>query len=67
MKQVTKKQRSNFMNINVILTFTKAVNSIETQEFFDIRLHVRKNEIDAITFLNQKFFKLLVKKCKKFT
>jgi hypothetical protein len=63
MKQVTNNNAVSYMNINVILTFDTQDENGETQEFFDLSLPVSKNEIDTISFLNDKFFKRVVKKC----
>ena len=55
-----------FMNVNVILTFESMNADGDRQEFFDLALPVSKSETDAITFLNNKLFKRIVKKCKLF-
>jgi hypothetical protein len=55
-----------FMNVNVILTFESMNADGDTQEFFDLALPVSKSETDAMTFLNNKLFKRIVKKCKLF-
>jgi len=52
-----------FMNVNVILSFETFNSNGETQEFFDLALPVSKSEFDAITFINNKLFKRIVKKC----
>ena len=54
------------MDMNVILTFDKGDKNGDTQEFFDLRIPVSKDEVDAMTFLNEKFFKRVVKKCNQY-
>ena len=49
-----------YLDVNVILTFRKGNQS---QSIFDLRIPVNKKEIDAVTFLNKKFFKRIEKKC----
>jgi hypothetical protein len=66
MKQVTNNNSVSYMNINVILTFDKGDKHGDTQEVCDLRIPVSKNEIDAMTFLNEKFFKRVVSKCNQF-
>ena len=52
-----------FMNVNVILTFESMNVDGDRQEFFDLALPVSKTESDAYTFLNNKLFKRIFKKC----
>lgn len=66
MKQVTNNNSDSYMNINVILTFDTQDESGGTQEIFDLRIPVGKNEVDTISFLNNKFFKRIVKKCNQY-
>ena len=62
----TGSNRRVFMNVNVILTFESMNADGDRQEFFDLALPVSKSEVDAVTFLNNKLFKRIVKKCKFF-
>jgi hypothetical protein len=55
-----------FMKTNVILTFESIDEDGDRQEFFDIALPISKTEKDAKTFINNKLFKHIVKKCEKF-
>ena len=66
MEQATKNYLNSFMDMNVILTFDKGDKNGDTQEFFDLRIPVSKDEVDAMTFLNEKFFKRVVKKCNQY-
>ena len=66
MKQATKNYPNGFMDMNVILTFDKGDKNGDTQEFFDLRIPIAKDEMDAMTFLNEKFFKRVVKKCNQY-
>jgi hypothetical protein len=53
-----------FLNVNVILTF-ESFNSIgESQEFFDLLLPIKNNEISAINFLNNNLFHQITDACK---
>jgi len=52
-----------FMNVNVILTFESMNKYGERQEFFDLALPISKAESHAYTFINNKLFKRIVKKC----
>jgi hypothetical protein len=63
MKQATANRLNSFMDMNVILTFDKGDKHGDTQEVCNLRIPVSKNEIDAMTFLNKKFFKRVVNKC----
>lgn len=54
------------MSVNVILTFDKDNDCGESQEMFDISLPISKNESDAMSFLNEKFFPRIIKKCKQY-
>jgi hypothetical protein len=54
------------MNVNVILSFDKDDDRGESQEIFDISLPISKNESDAMSFLNEKFFPRIIKKCKQY-
>lgn len=53
----------SYMYVNVILTFNTPNKWDDTQEFFEMNLLVRPNEVCAEDFLDQKFFKRVVKKC----
>jgi hypothetical protein len=66
MKQDTKNNSNCLMNMNVILTFDTGDKHGDTQEICDLRIPVSKNEIDAMSFLNEKFFKRVVSKCNQF-
>ena len=54
-----------FMRVNVILTFKTLDEDGENQEFFDLHLPVSKKEANAVQFIDNKFFKRVVKKCKQ--
>jgi len=66
MKQATENSSNSFMDMNVILTFDKGDKNGDTQEFFDLRIRIARDEVDAMTFLNEKFFKHVVKKCNQY-
>jgi len=66
MEQAIQNYSNCFMDMNVILTFDKGDRNGDTQEFFDLRIPVSKDEVDAMTFLNEKFFKRVVKKCNQY-
>ena len=57
--------KRNYLDMNVILTFTtqKAWGS---QEIFDLKLPINKNETDAVTFLDKKLFKRIAIKCEQY-
>ena len=55
-----------YMNVNVILTFNTCDVCGDTQEFFDLKVPVAKNEENCVAFLMQGFFPRIVKKCLKY-
>lgn len=55
----------NVMSVNVILTFDVKDRDRDTQEMFDLRLPVSKNEVGAAEFLDATFFKRVVEKCQE--
>lgn len=52
-----------YMNMNVILTFDTPDSTGDLQEFFDLLVPVNCRESDAITFVDEKLFKRIIKKC----
>ena len=58
-----KKSNKQYMNVNVILTFGKQNDYGDTQELFDLCLPISREETDAMSFLNNKLFGRIVKKC----
>jgi hypothetical protein len=52
-----------YLDVNVILTFDTETHR---QVFFDLRIPISKKEINAATFLNNKLFKRIIKKCDLF-
>ena len=58
---------SIYMAVNVILTFDKVGGRYEDrQEFFDLKIPVKKSDTQVVLFLNDKFFPKIVEKCIKF-
>lgn len=62
---VNKKTKRSYMGVNVILTFDSPDSTGESQEFFDLLIPVNSRESDAITFIDEKLFKWIVKKCEQ--
>ena len=61
------KSTSIYMAVNVILTFDKLGGKYyDSQEFFDLKIPVKKSDTNVIVFLNNKFFPKIVEKCIKF-
>jgi len=61
------KSNSIYMAVNVILTFDKEGGRYkDMQEFFDLKIPVKKSDTNVIVFLNNKFFPKIVEKCIKF-
>ena len=56
----------NYLDVNVILTFSLPNSYGDFQEFFDLKLPINKKESDAISFLNKKLFKRIAAKCNQF-
>ncbi len=54
----------NYMNVNVILTFDGINEDGDTQEIFDLKILVSKNDIEPINFFHKKFFKKVLRKCR---
>lgn len=52
-----------YLDINVILTFDKCDKHGETQEFFDLKIPINQYEKNAESFMDQKFFKRVIKFC----
>ena len=64
---MARKSTSIYMAMNVILTFDKVGGRYEdTQEFFDLKIPVKKSDTNVIVFLNHKFFPKIVEKCMRF-
>lgn len=53
------------LDVNVILTFGTPNCFGERQEYFDLRISINQNEISASDFFENKFFKKIIKKCKR--
>ena len=64
-KDVPVNAKAAFMHVNIILTFETWNEYGENQEFFDLHLQVSKKEANAVQFMDNKFFKRVVKKCKQ--
>lgn len=62
----TKKTKRHYMYFNVILTFNTSNRYGDSQEFFEMKLPLKKDEVNAVTYLMEKFFPKIVNKCKKF-
>jgi hypothetical protein len=61
------KLTNKFMNVNVILTFEDRCESdIDSQEFFDSEIRVRRSDKNVMTFLNEKFFPRVVSYCERY-
>jgi len=58
------KDSMGYMDINVILTFDKDNKYGDSQEIFDLKILVSEEDIEPITFMQKKFFKEVVKRCK---
>jgi hypothetical protein len=56
----------NYLDVNVILTFSSPDAYGDYQEFFDLKLPINKNENDAHSFLNHKLFKRIASKCNQY-
>ena len=55
------------MAVNVILTFDNIGGEYQdTQEFFDLKIPVKKSDTDVTAFLNKKFFPKIFEECIKF-
>jgi hypothetical protein len=64
---MARKSTSIYMAMNVILTFDKVGGRYEDkQEFFDLKIPVKKSDTNVIVFLNNKFFPKIVEKCMRF-
>ena len=63
-KPLDASNKKTWMDTNVILTFNSANRFGETQEIFDLMLPIRKDEIDAISFIDSQLFKRVVSECK---
>lgn len=62
----TKEKKRNYMYFNVILTFN-SINEIgDSQEFFEMKLPLKKDEVHSTYFLMNKFFPKVVAKCINF-
>ena len=54
------------MAVNVILTFDNIGGKYQdTQEFFDLKIPVKKSDTDVTAFLNKKFFPKIFEECIK--
>ena len=56
----------NYLDVNVILTFSSPDAYGDLQEFFDLKLPINKKESTAINFLDKKLFKRIASKCDKY-
>ena len=56
----------NYLDVNVILTFSSPDTYGDLQEFFDLKLPINKKESTAINFLDKKLFKRIASKCDKY-
>jgi hypothetical protein len=56
----------NYLDVNVILTFSSPDAYGDTQEFFDLKLPINKKESNAVNFLDKKLFKRIAAKCDKY-
>lgn len=54
----------DYMNVNVILTFDGNNENLNSQEIFDLKILVSKNDIEPIKFFHEKLYKRIVQKCK---
>jgi hypothetical protein len=54
----------SYMDVNVILTFDGNAECKGSQEMFDFKILVSKNDVDPVLFFHKKFFKRIVQKCK---
>lgn len=54
----------NYMSVNVILTFDSDNEDGDSQEIFNLKILVSKNDIEPIQFFHKKFFKRVLRKCK---
>jgi hypothetical protein len=57
------KSSRQYLDVNVILTFDTSDEFGNTQEFFDLKIPLSKYEKNAESFLDQKFFKRVIKYC----
>lgn len=55
-----------YMSFNLILTFDSEDAYGNSQEIFDLKISVSKNESNAVTFIHKKLFKEIIKKCTVF-
>ena len=64
---MSSKKTSIYMAVNVILTFDNIGGKYQdTQEFFDLKIPVKKSDTDVTAFLNKKFFPKIFEECIKF-
>ena len=64
---MSSKKTSIYMAVNVILTFDNIGGEYQdTQEFFDLKIPVKKSDTDVTAFLNKKFFPKIFEECIKF-
>ena len=54
----------NYMNVNVILTFDGINEDGDTQEIFDLKILVSRNDVEPANFFHKKFFKRVLRKCR---
>lgn len=60
----TKVPARSYMAVNVILTFLTA-GCEDSQEMFDLKLPVSRQEKNVVEFLNKKFFPRILSHCRK--
>ena len=60
----TKVPARSYMAVNVILTFLTS-GCEDSQEMFDLKLLVSRQEKNAVEFLNKKFFPRVLSQCRK--
>lgn len=59
-------KKRHYMYFNVILTFDSINEYGDSQEFFEMKLPLKKDEGHSIQFLMSKFFPKIVTKCSNF-
>lgn len=64
--KVIKEVGTAYMNINVILTFKMSCVCCDSQDVFDLRIPISKKEKHAVSFVDNKLFKRIVKKCNQY-
>lgn len=62
----TKENKWHYMYFNVILTFNSISECGDSQEFFEMKLPLKKDEGHSAYFLMNKFFPKVVTKCATF-